>query len=56
MIELIDNKIFIAASLFIGSFIIFKFLTRKNKDLIKLEVEYNEIINSDKHKVKGQYD
>lgn len=54
--ELINNKMFIVASLFIGSFIVFKILTRKNKDLVRLEVEYNEVVNSDKYKVKGQYD
>jgi len=54
--ELLSNKVFVFSVLFLGGFLVFKLLTRKSKDVMELEIEYEEIINSDKYRVKGQYE
>lgn len=55
MIELIYNKwLWIGAGIVVA-FIVYR-LFSKDKTTQILETEYSEIINSDKYKVKGQYD
>jgi len=54
--ELMQNKLLvIGVSLFVG-LILYFLIFRKNKDLVDLENEYEEILTSNKHKVKGQHD
>ena len=56
MIELLNNKLALIISALLGIFIIYKFLNRKSNDDVDLENEYNDILKSDKYKVKSQYD
>jgi len=56
MIELLNNKwIWILAGS-ITALVAYKLFFSKNKDIDNLEKEYSEVINSDKYKVKGQFD
>ena len=51
------NKIiFIAVYSAIGLYILYKFFLNKYPVRDEYEKLYNEILNSDKYKVKGQYD
>ncbi len=53
MIDILDNKnIIIGAAVAIFLYILLKSAGKKDKDF---EREYNEILNSDKYKAKGQY-
>ncbi len=55
MIEIIYNKWFWAIILGIGLIILQRFFL-KDKSTQLLENDYDNIINSEKYKVKGQYD
>ena len=55
MIEIFNNKLLFIAGLSLVTIIVYKFITRKSKEDIALESEYNEVLNSEKHRVKGQY-
>ena len=51
-----NNIIFIAAYVLIGLYIIYKLFWKKDAMRDEYEKLYNTILNSDKYKVKGQYD
>jgi len=53
--ELFNNGLFIIISITLFLYITYKVLNRKDKDLERLEGEYNELLTLDKYKVKGQY-
>ncbi|MEK6947797.1 MAG: hypothetical protein AABX19_00985 [Nanoarchaeota archaeon] len=55
MIEIFNNKLLFIAGLSLVSIIVYKFITRRSKEDIAVENEYNEVLNSEKHRVKGQY-
>lgn len=56
MIELLQNKYLIAGiALFIVA-ILYALFSNKHKTKDILEVQYEEILNSEKYKVKGQHD
>jgi len=55
MLELIYNKWFLVAAGVLVALVLYRFLNR-NKTADMAENEYSEILNSDKYKVKGQYD
>ncbi|MBS3174987.1 hypothetical protein J4440_03855 [Candidatus Woesearchaeota archaeon] len=55
MLEAIQNKwIWLGLGL-IAAFIAYKLFTRKDPVIEEIENEYNDLLNSDKYKVKGQY-
>ncbi len=54
MIELLNNKNVLLG--IILAIILYFVLFGKNKKNIKFEKEYNEILSSEKYKVKGQYE
>lgn len=54
--ELLHNKLFLISAGLFAVFIFYKIFFRKDKFTENLENEYNEILNSDKYKVRGQYD
>ena len=54
--DLIDSKLLVICGSAIAIFAVYKLLTKKDAVLVSLEREYEEIINSDEFKVKGQYD
>ena len=51
-IKVVISVIYIIA----GAYILYFFLYRKNPLKDEYEKLYNEILNSDKHKIKGQFD
>jgi hypothetical protein len=51
--NLINNEFLIVAGVTVILYALFRFLNRTDKDFDK---ELDEILNSDKYKVKGQYD
>ncbi len=54
--EALNNKFVWILLALAGGFILFKIFTRKDQDALELEKEYNEILDSDKYRVKGQYE
>ena len=56
MIELLQNKYLILGIVFFVIAVVYSLFANKNKARDRLEVEYHDILNSDKHKVKGQHD
>lgn len=56
MIELIENKYLILGTIIFIIAVIYSLFTNKNKTKDLLEVEYEDILNSEKYKVKGQHD
>jgi len=52
----INNTILVSIYALVGLYILYKFLFRKSPYQEEYEKLYNKILNSDKHKVKGQYD
>ncbi len=52
----IKRLILVSVYVTIGLYILYKLFFRKNPYQEEYEKLYNEIINSDKYKVKGQYD
>lgn len=52
----IDKSVLIAIYAVVGVYILYKMFFKKNPYQEEYEKLYNEILNSDKHKVKGQYD
>ncbi|HIH25858.1 hypothetical protein J4476_04805 [Candidatus Woesearchaeota archaeon] len=55
MIELFNNKILFIAGISLLSIIVYKYITRRSKEDIAIENEYNEVLNSEKYRVKGQF-
>ena len=51
-----DKTILISIYALVALYILYKLLFRKNPYQDEYEKLYNEILTSDKHKVKGQYD
>lgn len=51
----INKTILIGIYVFVGLYILYKLLFRKNLYRDEYEKLYNEILSSDKYKVKGQY-
>lgn len=56
MIEMIYNRWFWVGIAAITAIVVHRIFFSKDKTTELLEREYHDIINSDKHKVKGQYD
>lgn len=54
--ELMQNKLFLISLGLLSVFALYKLLFRKDSVAENLDKEYNEILSSDKYKVKGQYD
>ena len=52
----INKAVLIAIYALVGLYILYRLLFRKNPYQEEYERLYNEILTSDKHKVKGQYD
>ncbi len=52
----IKKTILIAIYVIIGFYILYRLFFRKNPYQKEYEKLYNEILTSNKHKVKGQYD
>ena len=52
----IDKTILISIYVFVGLYVLYKILFKKNPYQEDYERLYSEILNSSKHKVKGQYD
>ena len=52
----IDKTIVMGVYVIIGLYILYKLFFRKNPYQQAYERLYNEILTSDKYKVKGQYD
>lgn len=52
----INKTILISVYVIIGLYIVYKFFFGKNPYQEEYERLYNEILNSKKYKVKGQYD
>ena len=52
----INKSVLIAIYIVVGAYILYKLFFRKNPYREEYERLYNEILNSNKHKVKGQYD
>ena len=52
----INKAILISVYILIGLYIVYKLFFKKNPYQKKYEKMYNEILTSDKYKVKGQYD
>ena len=53
---LINNTFLVSIYVLIGLYMLYKILFRKNPYQDEYERLYNEILTSDKYKVKGQYD
>ena len=51
-----EKTIFVAVYALIGLYIIYKLFWKKDAMRDEYEKLYNTILNSDKYKVKGQYD
>ena len=52
----VNKTILIGIYVLVTLYILYKLFFRKNPYQDEYERLYNEILNSDKHKVKGQYD
>ena len=52
----VNKTILISIYVIVALYILYKLFFRKNPYQDEYERLYNEILNSDKHKVKGQYD
>ena len=52
----INKTILVSVYALVGLYILYRFLFRKNPYQEEYERLYNEILNSSKYKVKGQYD
>ncbi len=52
----ISRTILISVYVFAGLYILYRLFFQKNPYQAEYEKLYNEILTSDKHKVKGQYD
>ena len=52
----INKTILISIYVLVGLYILYKLFFRKNHYQDEYERLYNEILTSDKYKVKGQYD
>lgn len=52
----ITRLILIAAYVVVGTYVLYRLFFRKDPMRAEYERVYKEIINSDKYKVKGQYD
>ena len=52
----INRAILIGIYVAVGLFMLYRLFFRKNPYQEEYEKLYNEILTSDKHKVKGQYD
>jgi len=52
----ISRSVLISLYVFIGLYLIFKVIFKKNPYQEDYERLYNKILHSDKYKVKGQYD
>ncbi len=52
----INKTILISVYVVIGMYLLYKLFFRKNPFRQEYEKLYNEILNSDKYKVKGQFD
>lgn len=55
IMDIMTNKLFIAGFVLVLIAITYNLLNRKDNNLEQLEAEYEEVLNSDKYKVKGQY-
>ncbi len=53
--ELFNNSWFVVIGVGLIIYTAYKILNKKNKTLEQLEIEYNELVNSEKYKVKGQF-
>ena len=53
--ELLNNNLIVMGSAVIVLYFAYKILNRKDKSLQNLEVEYNDLVTSEKYKVKGQF-
>ena len=51
-----NKSVIIAIYIGVGTYILYKLLFRKTKFEEDYEKMYNDILTSDKYKVKGQYD
>ncbi len=51
-----QNKLFLISLGLLSVFALYKLLFKKDSVAENLDREYNEILSSDKYKVKGQYD
>jgi len=56
MIEIFSNKYFIIGAAILFGVILYQLLTKKDKFSQKNDSDYSEVINSDKYKVKSQFD
>ncbi len=56
MLELLNNRFFVIGVAVIGCAIIYHFISKKDKPSSDLEMEYTEVLNSNKYKVKSQYE
>ena len=56
MIELLQNKYLIFGIVLFVIVILYNLFSTKNKTENILKGEYNQILNSEKYKVKGQHD
>ena len=52
----ISKTIMIGIYVAVGLYILYRLFSRKNPYQEEYEKMYNDILNSDKYKVKGQYD
>ena len=52
----INKAILISIYVIVGLYILYRLFFKKNPHQDEYERLYNEILNSDKYKVKGQYD
>ena len=52
----VNRPLLISMYIIIGLYILYKLFFRKNPYQDEYEKLYNEILTSDKHRVKGQYD
>ncbi len=55
IMEIITNKWVALVAVVVIGFVVYRLINKKDSGLDELEAEYNEILTSDKYKVKGQY-
>ena len=53
--ELANNKLLLFGLAFVVAVAIYKIFNKKDRVMKEIEREYNEVVTSDKYKVKGQH-
>ena len=55
MFEIFQNRLVLFGLALIAAAVLYKIFNGKDRLMEEIETEYNELLNSDKYKVKGQY-